>query len=310
MPIERANRRWLTRTDLIGYLFISPWIFGFLVFTAFPFLASLALSFTNWEVVGDWEVVGLANYERMLGGRDQLFNFAIRNTAYYVVFHVPGVQIIALGMAVLLNQRLRGIGIYRTVFYLPAVTASVATAYLWAFILSNNGGLLNSALALVGIEGPNWLYSIHWSLPALIIMSLWNVGTTMLIYLAALQSVPAHLHEAAMIDGAGLWHRFRHVTVPMITPAMFFNIVLGIIGSFQVFTAAFIITGGGPANATLMYTLYLYRVAFEALHMGYASALAWVLFLIILFFTVVQLVMSRLWVYYEGEVSRTGMGPR
>ena len=305
-----TTRRWLTRTDLIGYLFISPWIVGFVVFTAFPFLASLALSFTNWEVVGDWEVVGLANYEKMLTGRDELFNFAILNTAFYVIFHVPGVQIIALAMAVLLNQPLRGIGIYRTVFYLPAVTASVATAYLWAFILSSNGGLLNSALAVVGIEGPNWLYSVEWSLPALVIMSLWNVGTTMLIYLAALQSVPAHLHEAAMIDGAGLLHRFRHVTIPMITPAMFFNIVLGIIGSFQVFTAAFIITGGGPANATLMYTLYLYRAAFEQLHMGYASALAWVLFLVILFFTIVQLVLSRLWVYYEGEVSRAGMGPR
>jgi multiple sugar transport system permease protein len=306
--VRRA--RWISRTDIIGYLFIMPWIIGFVVFTAFPFIASLILSFTNWEVVGDWKFVGLANYERMITGADQLFVRSLTNTAYYVIFHVPGVQIIALLMAMLLNQPLRGISVYRTIFYLPAVTAGVATAYLWAFIFSNNGGLLNAALGWVGIEGPNWLYSMEWSMPALIIMSLWNVGTAMLIYLAALQSVPAHLHEAAKIDGANVLHRFRHVTLPMITPATFFNIVLGIIGSFQVFTAAFIITAGGPANATLFYTLHLYRVAFEGLKMGYASALAWFLFLMILAVTVVQLLMARMWVYYEGEVSRPSAGPR
>lgn len=306
----RPRQRWLTRTDLIGYLFISPWIFGFVVFTFGPFIASLFLSLTNWEVVGDWGFVGAANYLKLFTGRDELFNRSLYNTAFYVVFHVPGVQIIALALAMFLNQPLKFIATYRTILYLPAVTAGVATSYLWAFIFSNNGGLLNTALSWVGIDGPNWLYSMEWSMPALIIMSFWNVGTTMLIYLAALQSVPAHLHEAAMIDGANLISRFRNVTLPMITPATFFNVVLGIIGSFQVFTAAFIITAGGPANATLFYTLYLYRAAFQDLQMGYASALAWVLFLIILFFTVIQLLAARLWVYYEGEVGSTGGGPR
>ncbi len=304
--IAKAKRRWVTRTDLWGYLFISPWIIGFLVFTLFPFVASLLISLTDWKVVGSWKFVGLNWYERFVTGEDDLFTIAVRNTAFYVLLHVPGVQIIALGLATLLNQRLRGISIYRTIFYLPAVTSGVATSYLWAQILAYNGGLLNTGLGLIGIQGPNWLYSMEWSLPALIIMSYWNVGTTMLIYLAALQSVPLHLHEAAMIDGAGLWARFRNVTVPMITPAMFFNIVLGIIGSFQVFTAAYIITAGGPSNATLFYTLHLYRVAFERMHMGEASALAWVLFVIILFFTLIQLAMARLWVYYEGELPKPG----
>jgi multiple sugar transport system permease protein len=213
---------------------------------------------------------------------------------------VPGVQIIALALAALLNQQLRGISDYRTIFYLPAVTSGIATAYLWATILAKFG-LLNGTLALIGIEGPTWLYSTEWSMPAIIMYSLWNVGTPMLVYLASLQGVPVHLHEAAMIDGAGVWSRFRHVTVPMITPAIFFNSVLGVISSFQVFTAAFILTAGGPANATLVYILHLYRSAFQDGKMGYASALAWVLFLAILAVTIVQLFIARLWVYYEAE---------
>lgn len=298
--IPRPRRRFIRRIDLIGWAFISPWLTGFVVFTAGPFLASAFLSLTNWDVAGTWKIIGFRNYERMLTGEDDLFVMAVKNTAFYVAFHVPGVQIIALALAMLLNQPLRGISVYRTVFYLPAVTAGVATAYLWASILSKSG-LLNSMLGWVGIEGPNWLYSFEWSLPAIIIYSLWNVGTPMLIYLAALQGVPVHLHEAAMIDGAGIWSRFRNITVPMITPAVFFNIILGIISSFQVFTAAYIITAGGPANATLVYNLHLYRSAFEQGKMGYASALAWFLFLVILTFTMIQLAMAKFWVYYEGE---------
>lgn len=290
----------ISKIDLIGWAFISPWLIGFVVFTAGPFLAALYISMTNWDVAGTSTFVGARNYVRMLSGSDDLFVKSVQNTFFYVLLHVPGVQIIALAVASLLNLNLRGIAIYRTIFYLPAVTAGVATAYLWANILSKSG-LINSILEVFGIEGPNWLYSIEWSMPAIIIYSLWNVGTPMLVYLAALQGVPQHLHEAAMIDGAGVWHRFRNITVPMITPAVFFNIVLGIIGSFQVFTAAYIITAGGPANATLVYILYLFRSAFEQGKMGYASALAWFLFLVILSFTLVQLVMARMWVYYEGE---------
>jgi multiple sugar transport system permease protein len=190
------------------------------------------------------------------------------------------------------------------------VTAGVATSYLWAQIFASNGGLLNTGLGVFGIQGPNWLYSMEWSLPALVIMSFWNVGTIMLIYLAALQGVPRHLYDAAMIDGAGVGGRFLHVTVPMITPAIFFNIVQGVIGSFQVFTAAFIITQGGPANATLFYSLYLYRAAFQQMQMGYASALAWILFVVILVATLVQLLAARYWVYYEGEPAVHAGGAR
>ena len=306
--VRPRRRRYITRIDLIGWAFIAPWLVGFVVFTAGPFIASLFLSLTDWDVAGMWKLVGTRNYERMLTGEDDLFVIGVKNTAFYVLFNVPGVQVIALLLAALLNQPIRGIALYRTIFYLPAVTAGVATAYLWANILSKSG-LLNTMLGWTGIDGPNWLYSIEWSMPAIIIYSLWNVGTPMLIYLAALQGVPVHLHEAAMIDGAGVWHRFRNITVPMITPAVFFNIVLGIIGSFQVFTAAFIITAGGPANATLVYILHLYRSAFENGKMGYASALAWFLFLVILAFTIAQLLMARFWVYYEGDTpQRGGMG--
>ena len=306
--VTPRRRRFITRIDLIGWAFIAPWLVGFVVFTAGPFIASLLLSLTDWDVAGMWKFVGTRNYQRMLTGEDDLFVLGVKNTAFYVLFNVPGVQIIALLLASLLNQPIRGIAFYRTIFYLPAVTAGVATAYLWANILSKSG-LLKTMLGWIGIDGPNWLYSIEWSMPAIIIYSLWNVGTPMLIYLAALQGVPVHLHEAAMIDGAGIWHRFRNITVPMITPAVFFNIVLGIIGSFQVFTAAFIITAGGPANATLVYILHLYRSAFENGKMGYASALAWFLFLVILAFTIAQLVMAKFWVYYEGDTPpRAGTG--
>jgi len=294
------RRRFFTQTDLVGYLFISPWIIGFLVFTFFPFVASLIISLTNWEIVGDWEFVGTANYQKMLSGNDRLFLESLKVTFTYSLTRVPLIQIFALALACLLNQPIKGRAVFRTIFYLPAVTAGVATAYLWAYLFSNNGGIINTALGLIGIEGPNWLYSTEWSLPTLIILSCWNVGTSMLIYLAALQAVPESLHEAAMIDGAGVLKRFWHVTVPMITPAIFFNMVLGIIGSFQGFTDAFIITQGGPGYSTLLYTLYLYRTAFSDLHMGYAAALAWILFLILLAFTAIQMVLSRRWVYYEG----------
>jgi multiple sugar transport system permease protein len=294
------RRRFFTQTDLVGYLFISPWLVGFLVFTLFPFVASLVISLTNWQIVGDWEFVGTANYQKMLSGNDRLFVESLKVTFTYSLARVPLIQIFALALACLLNQPIKGRALFRTIFYLPAVTAGVATAYLWAYLFSSNGGIINTALGLVGIEGPNWLYSVEWSLPTLIILSCWNVGTSMLIYLAALQAVPESLHEAAMIDGAGVLKRFWHVTVPMITPAIFFNMVLGIIGSFQGFTDAFIITQGGPGYSTLLYTLYLYRTAFNDLHMGYAAALAWILFLILMAFTAIQMVLSRHWVYYEG----------
>jgi multiple sugar transport system permease protein len=223
---------------------------------------------------------------------------------------VPGTQIIALTLALLLNKKTPGIPVFRTLFYIPAIASGVGTTYLWAQIFSSHGGLINTVLGWVGIEGPNWLYSLTWSMPAVIIVGLWNVGTSMLIYLAALQGVPQSLYDAASVDGATALGKFRHVTIPMVTPAMFFNLVLGVIGSFQVFTVVYVLTNGGPANATLMYGLYLYQMAFRNLRMGYAAALAWILFLIILAITIIQLVTARLWVYYEGGTPRGAGGTR
>ena len=302
------KKRFITRLDLIGWAFISPWLIGFLVFTAFPFFASLFLSFTNWGIVGSWHWLGIQNYQNMVNGTDFRFFTAVKNTLYYAIVTVPGSQVIALCLALLLNKKAPGIAFFRTLFYIPAIASGVGTAYLWALIFSSQGGLLNSALGFIGIQGPNWLYSLTWSMPALMIMGLWNVGTSMLIYLAALQGVPKSLYDAAAVDGANWWRKFWTVTFPMITPGMFFNLILGVIGSFQVFTAAYIITSGGPADATLFYTLYLFQVAFQNLQMGYASALAWVLFLAILLITIIQLALARLWVYYEGN-SATPAGP-
>jgi multiple sugar transport system permease protein len=310
-PFSSARKRpFLTPTDLLGYAFISPWILGFLAFTLFPFLASLFLSFTDWKIVGQWNWIGTANYEKLISGVDDRFVVALGNTVYYAAFVVPGSQIIALSLGLLLNKRAPGIALFRTLFYIPAIATGVGTSYLWAQIFSSHGGLINSVLAIFGIDGPNWLYSLTWSMPALIIVGLWNVGTSMLIYLAALQGVPQSLYDAASVDGASGLQKFANVTIPMVTPAMFFNVILGFIGAFQVFTIAYIITNGGPANATLFYSLYLYQVAFRNLRMGYAAALAWILFLIILAITVIQLVTARLWVYYEGATPGTAAGPR
>jgi len=304
------KRPFLTRRDILGYLLISPWILGFLAFTLLPFVASLLLSFTDWNIVGTWNWVGLDNYQKLVSGVDDRFAVSLSNTLFYAVVNVPGTQVISLTLAMLLNKKAQGISLFRTLFYIPAIATGVGTTYLWVQIFSAHGGLVNSVLGWFGIAGPNWLYSLTWSMPAVIIVGLWNVGTSMLIYLAALQGVPQSLYDAASVDGANFLQKFGSVTVPMVTPAMFFNVVLGFIGSFQVFTIVYVLTNGGPANATLVYSLYLYQVAFRNLRMGYAASLAWILFLIILAITVVQLVTARLWVYYEGNTPGGVTGPR
>jgi multiple sugar transport system permease protein len=304
-----SKQPFLTKKDFLGYLFISPWIIGFLAFTFVPFIASLFLSFTDWKIVGNWSWIGLANYEKLASGVDDRFVVSLTNTVYYAAVNVPGTQIIALSLALLLNKKAPGVSLFRTLFYIPAIATGVGTTYLWAQILSAHGGLLNTTLGVFGIQGPNWLYSLEWSMPAVIIVGLWNVGQSMLIYLAALQGVPQSLYDAASVDGAHFWQKFWSVTIPMLTPAMFFNVVLGFIGSFQVFTTVYVLTNGGPGNATLVYSLYLYRVAFQNLRMGYAAALAWILFLIILVITIIQVSTARLWVYYEGSTGNVA-GPR
>ncbi len=283
-----------------GILFAVPWLLQFLLFIVIPFAASFWLSLTDYRFRDFPRMIWFENYVDLAS--DEVFLKSVFNTLYYTVFHVPGVMIIAFFIAILLNQKVNGMPLFRTLFYLPSITAGVATIMLWLVILQPNG-ILNQALGLFGIPGPQWLTSTQWAMPSLILMSFWTVGTTMILYLAGLQGIPQHLYEAAAIDGAGPLRKLWHVTVPMMTPTIFLTLVLGIIGSWQVFTQALILTGGGPANATLFVLLYLYRKAFLIFQMGYASAIAWVLFVIILIFTLIQFAIARRWVYYEYDES-------
>jgi multiple sugar transport system permease protein len=295
-PLSAARRRVRWR-EVRGALFVLPWVIGFVVFQLFPFLASLILSFTEWNFSQAPKLVGLENYRRLLLD-DPLLRRSVWNTLYYTAIHVPGGLLIAFGLALLLNQRVRGIALFRTLFYLPSITTGVATVIIWIFLFQPDG-LINKALGLVGVPGPNWLTSPTWAMPALILMSLWTVGTPMILYLAGLQGIPETLYEAAMIDGAGWRSKFWHVTVPMMTPQIFMTSVLGIIGSFQVFTGALVMTNGGPGDATTFILLHMYWQGWQYFRMGYASAIAWVLLLIILAFTFAQLRLARHWVYYE-----------
>lgn len=292
-------RRWR------GVLYVAPWCIGFLVFTFGPFLFSLYLSFAEWQLLGPIKFVGLANYVQLFTD-DPTFMKSLVNTAYYTAFHVPGLMLLAFAAALLLNESVKARALFRTLFYLPSITPGVASVILWIWLLQPTG-VINSGLSLLGIPSgalPNWFGSTTWAMPGLILMSYWGIGGVMIIYLAGLQGIPEHLYEAASIDGANWWHRLRNVTLPMLTPSIFFTLIIGIVGSFQSFTSALIATQGGPANATLFTLLYLYYQAFRDFHMGYASAIAWILFLIILLFTLLQFAVARRWVYYEGEITR------
>jgi multiple sugar transport system permease protein len=291
-----ANReaRW-------GWFFISPWIIGFLFFTAVPVAASLFLSFTEYELITPPQWVGPKNFVDLFTA-DHLFILSLYNTLYYVLFSVPLSIIFAFVLSMLLNVKMHGMNFYRTVFYLPAVTSGVAVSLLWMWLFNPQFGLINFLLRSVGLPAPAWLVDPNWSKPAFILMSLWGVGGTVVIFLAGLQGVPRSLYEAAEIDGANTWQCFWNITVPMMTPVIFFNLVMGMIGSFQVFTQAYVMTGGGPQNSTLFYMLYLFRQAFNLLRMGYAAAMAWILFIIILVLTLVQFRLADRWVYYEGDV--------
>jgi multiple sugar transport system permease protein len=292
-----------THPKICGPIFVAPWVIGFLVFTAGPFVFSFGLSFLKWSLLGDPEWVGLGNYVKIFTD-DKRFVWAVRNTLIYTFVSVPLKQMLALAIAVLLNQKLKGIWLYRSIFYLPTVTAGVATAILWAQLFGYRMGILNAGLERLGITPQPWLTSPKYALGTLIFISLWNLGRIFVIYLAGLQGVPVHLYEAAEVDGATGWQRFWKITLPLITPSIFFNLVIGFIGSFRVFTQAFVMTGGGPADRTLFYVLYLYQKGFQTFFMGYASALAWILFLIILSMTLFQMWLSKRWVYYEGATSR------
>jgi multiple sugar transport system permease protein len=297
-PAQRPVRRW-NREAFHAYVFMAPAILGLLLFVLVPVVASLLLSFTEYNIITDPKWIGLDNYTTLF--QEELFWQALRVSAIYSVVSVPLALAVSLGLAVLLNHQMRGILLFRSIYYMPTVISGVGVAMLWRWLFNAEYGVINILLGKVGIEGPAWLLDERWALPALIITSLWGVGGTTLIFLAGLQGIPQELYEAAEIDGAGAWSQFRSVTLPLLSNVTFFNLVLGIIGALQVFTDAFVITRGGPNHATLFLSVYLYQHAFQYLNMGYAAALAWVMFLIVLVLTMLVFKSSPLWVYYESE---------
>jgi ABC-type sugar transport system permease subunit/ABC-type glycerol-3-phosphate transport system substrate-binding protein len=289
--------------SLAAYLFVSPWLIGLLLLTAGPILVSIVYSFCRYDVLHPAEFVGLENYARLFTD-DPMFWKSLGNTAY-MMLGVPVGMAAGLAIAMLLNTEAKGMRFYRTVFYLPAIVPMVASAILWIWVLNPEVGLVNSMLRMLGVgDPPNWLQSASWafgSKSAIILMGLWSAGSGMIIWLAGLKGIPQHLYEAAEIDGAGPWRRFFHVTLPMLSPYIFFNLIMGIIGTMQIFTQAYIMTEGGPDDSTLFYAYYLFNNAFRYFKMGYASALAWILFLIILALTLLQLKMAPRWVHYEAD---------
>lgn len=287
------------RETFAFYLSIGPWLLGFLFFIAGPMLVSLVISFTDWDLLSAPRWVGLDNYAKMLD--DRRFWQALRVTTLYTLFYVPSDLAGGLLLAMLVHPRLAGVRVLRTIFYLPTVLSGVAFVVVWLWMLNPTSGLVNTLLAQMGIQGPRWLMDPQWALASLLLMSFWGWGRTMVIFLAGLKSIPGEYYEAAAIDGASGLRQFAAITLPLLTPTIFFNLILSIIGTFQTFTSAFVATDGGPLDATLFYVLYLYKQAFELRHMGYASALAWVLFAVVLALTVTVFRSQQRWVFYGGE---------
>jgi len=298
LPRHPRSSRLRRHEALEFYIAISPWLIGFVFFTGGPILASLAMSFTDWTGLTTRDFIGLANFKKLFF-QDQLFWIVLKNTFYYSFASVALGTIGALIAAILMNQKVPGIEIFRTLYYLPSVTSGVAIAIMFIWLFNPQVGLINYFLSLIGIKGPGWLASQQWAMPALILMSLWGIGGNMIILIAGLQGIPEHLYEAVRIDGGNKWHEFRHVTLPMLSPVLFYVIVISIINSFQIFTNVYVMTRGGPGTATLVYVMHLYQNAFEYQKMGYASAMAWILFMIILGLTWLQFKASSYWVYYE-----------
>lgn len=288
------------------WLFLSPWVVGFIVFGAGPLLGSIVLSLTDYSLLSSPHWVGLENYRTMVA--DSLFWRSLVNTLYFGVASVVLGVVFTLLIAILLNQRVRGQTFFRLVFYLPSVVAGIATALLWKNILDPDFGLINLVLGWFGIQGPGWLQSPTWAIPGLVLMTVWGAGNTIVIYLAGLQSVPRTLYESVTLDGCGAWGRFRHVTIPMMSPVIFFNVITGFIASLQAYVLILVMTGGaggqaagGPENSTLVLGLYIYRQAFRYYDFGYAAALSWALFAIILVITAIQFSLARRWVHYDGK---------
>ena len=286
---------------LLAYAFISPWVIGFIAFGLYPMGMSLYYSLCHYDVLRVPQYIGMANYNELLF-HDPYFWQSIWNTLFYTALRTPLGILGSLLLAVMVNQSVRGIRFFRTAYFVPSIVTGVSLSVLWMWMLHPNYGLVNIVLAFFGIPGPLWLQSTEWSKPAMVLMSMWSIGGgRMLVFLAALQSIPKALYESVVIDGGSWWHKFRFVTVPMLSPVIFLWTILDVIVSLQVFTEAYVMTKGGPLNSTLFYNLYLYYKAFDDFAMGYASALAWILLVITLLITLLQFRLGKLWVHYDGK---------
>ncbi|WP_397334071.1 carbohydrate ABC transporter permease [Paenibacillus macerans] len=298
-PAIRSKER---KALLYGLLFTLPATLGFMIFTAGPMIASFFLSLTDYSVfkeVAGW--VGFEHYARLLSGGDELFAKSLGVTFYFVFLKVPATILVSLGIALLLNMNVKGRSIFRTIVYLPSIVPAVATAMIWMWLLNPDLGLINQLLSALHLPTSSWLYAESSVIPSVVLTTMWGIGGTVVIFLAGLSGIPDQYYEAIDVDGGGWWHKLRHITIPLVSPTIFFNTVMAIIGSFQVFNEAYILTQGGPNNASLFYIFYLWRTAFRDTEMGYASALAWIMFVIIMVFTLFVFRTAKSWVYYEGE---------
>ncbi len=285
---------------LAGYLFALPWFIGVAAFILYPLCASVYFSFCDYSVLKAPVFIGWDNYAELF--HDEVFWLTLQNTFLYALFALPLGMVTAISLALLLNTKVKGMTVYRTIFFLPSLVPMVSLAVLWLWVMNGEHGILNEVLSLVGIKGPNWLGSPEWSKPALVVMSVWGVGNSIIIYLAGLQDVPVQLIESADLDGASPWMKTRHVTLPMISPVILFNLIMGIIGTLQVFTVPYIMfPGGSPARSTYFYAMYLFDNAFRYMKMGYASAMGWVMFIVILLLTLLALKVSERHVHYGGN---------
>ena len=301
---QKAVRRssWRRNETMTGWMFALPAILGFLILTLIPMVVSLFLSMTDYSAFkSEIRFIGLDNFKTMFGSTELYFSDSLKATAYYAVLNVPASLLVAFLIALALNTNIRGRGIFRSIFYLPSIVPAVASCVVWMWLLNQQYGLLTTLVKQLGMGTPGWLWDKKTVIPTIVMTGLWNTGGTMVIFLAGLQGIPQVYYEALSVDGGNAWHKLRHITIPMLTPTIFFNGIMAVINSLQVFTQGYIMTKGGPSNSSLFYVLYLYRQAFEKANMGYACALAWFLFIIIMILTAIIMKSQNKWVYYGGD---------
>ncbi|NBD27777.1 carbohydrate ABC transporter permease [Paenibacillus glycinis] len=303
IPKIKSKSSYKRKLTLYGVLFALPWMLGILIFSAYPLVMSIYYSFTSYSILDAGQWVGIGNYKELMS--DNTFRISIYNTLYYTLISVPLNIAVGVALALLLNTKIRGQGIYRTLFFIPSLVPAVATTIIWMWLLNPQFGLVNYWLEKIGISGPPWLGDEHWAKPSLILMSLWGVGQAIVIYLAGLQDIPQDYYDAADVDGASTARKLRHITLPLMTPVIFFNLIMGVIGTMQNFVLPYTLTNGtgAPAGSLMFYVMYLYQNAFLYLKMGYASAMAWILFLIVLVLTILIFVSQKRWVHYQGKES-------